>query len=97
MTSSGHESIGSFPSMHSLAKASPATSLIAETFTTTEQVRLLVLHKANFKHCHKLSIAIESAAVENGTEKYNTPTEKHFIIFDTDLSHNYPALTRFDR
>ena len=39
MTSSGHESIGSFPSMHSLAKASPATSLIAETFTTTEQVR----------------------------------------------------------
>lgn len=38
MTSSGHESIGSFPSMHSLAKASPATSLIAETFTTTEQV-----------------------------------------------------------
>jgi len=39
LTSSGHESIGSFPSMHSLAKASPATSLIAETFTTTEQVR----------------------------------------------------------
>ena len=38
MTSSGHESMGSFPSMHSLAKASPATSLIAETFTTTEQV-----------------------------------------------------------
>ena len=30
--------MGSFPSMHSLAKASPATSLIAETFTTTEQV-----------------------------------------------------------
>ena len=38
MTSSGHESMGSFPSLHSLAKASPATSFIAETFTTTEQV-----------------------------------------------------------
>ena len=38
MASSSHESIGSFPSMHSLAKASPANSFIAETFTTMAQV-----------------------------------------------------------
>ncbi|KAK2162853.1 hypothetical protein LSH36_90g02038 [Paralvinella palmiformis] len=38
MISSGHESMHSFPSMHSLAKASPATSFIAETFITAEQV-----------------------------------------------------------
>jgi hypothetical protein len=37
MVASG-ESLGSFPSMHSLVRASPATSLIAETFTTEEEV-----------------------------------------------------------
>ena len=38
MASSGHELLHSFPSLHSLAKVSPATSIIAETITTAEQV-----------------------------------------------------------
>ncbi|CAH1776574.1 unnamed protein product, partial [Owenia fusiformis] len=39
MTSSGHESISSsMISMHSLARISPATSIIAETITSAEQV-----------------------------------------------------------
>ena len=47
MISSGHESMHSFPSMHSLAKASPATSFIAETFITAEQVNRTFLHCAS--------------------------------------------------
>ena len=38
MTTSGHDILHSFHNMHSLAKVSPATSLIAETITTAEQV-----------------------------------------------------------
>lgn len=38
MSVTGQESVGSFPSMHNLAKASPATSFIAETYTTAEEV-----------------------------------------------------------
>ena len=51
MASSSHDSIGSFPSMHSLAKASPATSFIAETFTTTAEVGMLVRARACVRAC----------------------------------------------
>ncbi|XP_074649618.1 E3 ubiquitin-protein ligase HERC2-like [Tubulanus polymorphus] len=38
MSLSGHEGICTFPSMHDLAKASPATSIMAETITSAEEV-----------------------------------------------------------
>ena len=72
MTSSGHESIGSFPSMHSLAKASPATSLIAETFTTTEQVRdevLVAEQKENLTAQTSNTLACQLGCSEQATAK----------------------------